>query len=185
MSKAVEQTVVEDALERCIAGDRSAFAEIVREHQSMVYSLALHFLRSPSMAEDLAQDVFLELYRNLGSIQSGAHLRFWLRKVTCHRSIDRVRRGHGNGTVSLEDVPEPAVAAQSRDMLLEAKLWKLVATLPDKPRMVVILRYQEEMELREIAEVMEIPINTVKSSIERALELLRTKLSRSMGGVKV
>ncbi len=184
MRKAVEQTVG-DALARCVAGDRQAFGEIVREHQSMVYSLALHFLRNPSMAEDLAQDVFLELYRNLGSIKSGEHLRFWLRKVTCHRSIDRVRRGHGNGTVSLEDVPEPAVAAQARDPLLEEKLWRLVGTLPDKPRMAVILRYQEELELREIAEVMEIPINTVKSSIDRALELLRRKLARSMGGVKV
>ncbi|HET7099703.1 MAG TPA: sigma-70 family RNA polymerase sigma factor [Terriglobia bacterium] len=184
LRKVAEQTDG-DALARCAAGDRSAFGEIVREHQAMVYSLALHFLRSPSMAEDLAQDVFLELYRNVGRIQSGEHLRFWLRKVTCHRSIDRVRRREPNGVLSLDDVPEPAVAAQSRDPLLEARLWKLVATLPDKPRMAVILRYQEEMELREIAEVMEIPINTVKSSIERALELLRTKLARSMGGVKV
>jgi RNA polymerase sigma-70 factor, ECF subfamily len=184
LSKVAVQTV-DNALERCVAGERSAFGEIVREHQSMVYSLALHFLRSPSMAEDLAQDVFLELYRNLGSMKSGEHLRFWLRKVTCHRSIDRVRRGHGNGTVSLEDVPEPAAAAVVRDPLLEEKLWRMVGTLPDKSRMAVILRYQEELELREIAEVMEIPINTVKSSIERALELLRRKLARSMGGVKV
>ena len=184
MSKVAEQTVG-DALARCVAGDRQAFGEIVREHQSMVYSVALHFLRSPSMAEDLAQDVFLELYRNLGSIKSGEHLRFWLRKVTCHRSIDRVRRRKPGGMLSLEDVPEPAVAARVRDPLLEEKLWRLVATLPDKSRMVVILRYQEDMELREIAEVMEIPINTVKSSIDRALELLRRKLSRSLGGVKV
>ena len=184
MSKVAEQTV-DDALTRCAAGDRSAFGEIVREHQAMVYSLALHFLRSPSVAEDLAQDVFLELYRNLGSIKSPAHLRFWLRKVTCHRSIDRVRRGHGNGMLSLEDVPEPAAAPHPRDPLLEEMLWRLVASLPDKPRMAVILRYQEDMELREIAEVMEIPINTVKSSIERALALLRQKMRHSMGGVNV
>lgn len=184
MSEAVQQTV-EDALERCAAGDRSAFAEIVREHQAMVYSLALHFLRSPSMAEDLAQDVFLELYRNLGSIESAAHLRFWLRKVACHRSLDRVRRRKPDGMISLEDVPEPAVAAQVSDPLLEEKLWKLVATLPEKPRMAIILRYQEDMELREVAKVMELPINTVKSSIDRALELLRTKLARSLGGVTV
>jgi RNA polymerase sigma-70 factor, ECF subfamily len=184
LSRIAEQAV-DDALARCADGDRSAFGEIVREHQAMVYSLALHFLRNPSMAEDLAQDVFLSLYRNLGSIKSGAHLRFWLRKVTCHRSIDRVRRRKPDGMLSLDDVPEPAVAAHTRDPLLEEKLWRLVATLPDKSRMAVILRYQEDMELREIAEVMEIPINTVKSSIERALELLRRKLARSMGGVKV
>ncbi len=176
---------MEEALARCADGDRSEFAEIVREHQQMVYSLALHFLRSPSMAEDLAQEVFLELYRSLASIKSAAHLRHWLRKVTCHRSIDRVRRGHGNGMVSLDDVPEPAVAPQTGDPLLEEKLWRLVASLPDKARMVLVLRYQEEMELREIAEVMEIPINTVKSSMDRALGLLREKLARSMGGVKV
>jgi RNA polymerase sigma-70 factor, ECF subfamily len=184
LSEAVQQTV-EDAFERCAAGDPSAFAEIVREHQAMVYSLALHFLRSPSMAEDLAQDVFLELYRNLGSIESAAHLRFWLRKVACHRSLDRVRRRKPDGVISLEDIPEPAVAAHEHDPLLEEKLWKLVASLPDKPRMAIILRYQEDMDLREVAEVMEIPINTVKSSIDRALELLRTKLARSLGGVKV
>ena len=74
--------------------------------------------------------------------------------------------------LSLEDVPEPATATQVRDPLLEEKLWRLVASLPDKPRMAVILRYQEDMELREIAEVMEIPINTVKSPIERALDII-------------
>ena len=184
LSKVEEQTVG-GALARCAAGDRQAFAEIVREHQSMVYSVALHFLRSPSMAEDLAQDVFLELYRNLGSIKSGAHLRFWLRRVTCHRSIDRVRRRRPDGMVSLADVPEPAVAAREDDPVLEEKLWRLVGTLPEKPRMALILRYQEDLELHEIAEVMEMPINTVKSSIGRALELLRKKLVRSMGGVKV
>jgi len=131
LSKVTEQAV-EEALDRCSAGDRSAFAEIVRAHQSMVYSVALHFLRNPSMAEDLAQEVFLELFRSLGGIKSGAHLRHWLRKVTRHRSIDRVRRGHGNGMVSLDDVPERAAAERARDPLLEGKLWRLVASLPTR-----------------------------------------------------
>ena len=184
MNKVAEH-VVEDALGRCAAGDRSAFAEIVRAHQSMVYSVALHFLRNPSMAEDLAQEVFMDLYRRLGSVKSGAHLRHWLRKVTCHRSIDRVRRGQGDGMVSLDDVPEPAAAERAHDPLLEGKLWRLVASLPDKARMMLVLRYQEEMELREIAEVMEMPISSVKSSMDRALDLLRRKLSHTLGGVKV
>ena len=87
--------------------------------------------------------------------------------------------------VSLDDVPEPAAESRSSDPLMEEKLWRLVDSLPDKSRMVLVLRYQEEMELREIAEVMEIPINTVKSSMDRALELLRRKLAHTLGGVKV
>jgi len=184
LSKGAEQSV-EELLARCAGGDSSAFGEIIREHQSMVYSLALHFLRSPSMAEDLAQEVFLELFRNLAKIKSGAHLRFWLRRVACHRSIDRVRRRPPYEMLSLEDVPEPASAERADDPLLEAKLWRLVGALPQKPRMALILRYQEDLELREIAEVMEMPVNTVKSSLERALALLRGKLARSMKGVKV
>lgn len=183
MERAADQ-ILESSLAQCVQGDRSAFAEIVRRHQAMVYSLALHFLRNPSMAEDVAQEVFLELYRNLAGIKSAAHLRFWLRKVTYHRSIDLVRHRRPEGMFSLDDVPEPAAAEATHDPLLEEKLWRLVSSLPEKPRMVLILRYQEDLQLREIAEVMEIPINTVKSSMDRALAVLREKLGRSMKGVK-
>ena len=183
MSDALEDSV-ERSLARCAVGDSSAFADIVREHQTMVYSLALHFLRNQWLAEELAQEVFLELYRNLASIKSGAHLRFWLRKVTCHRSIDLERRWRPEGSVRLEDLPEPATPP-AHDPLLAERLWRLVASLPEKPRMVLILRYQEDLNLREIAEVMQMPVNTVKSSLERALTVLRGKLVRSMGEVNV
>jgi len=176
---------LEDALARSMRGDALAFGEIVRGHQAMVYSLALHFLRDASLAEDLAQEVFLELYRNLAKMKSDVHLRFWLRKVTCHRAIDRGRRKRPDGMLSLGQAPEPAATARANDPLLERKLWRLVGSLPDKQRLALILRYQEDLTVPEIAEVMEIPANTVKSSIERALALLREKLPRSMRGVKV
>jgi RNA polymerase sigma-70 factor, ECF subfamily len=175
----------EEALVRSARGDLAAFGEIVRGHQAMVYSLALHFLRDISLAEDLSQEVFLELYRNLAKIKSSVHLRFWLRKVTCHRSIDRARRKRPDGMLSLEEVPEPAAPARADDPLLEERLWRLVGSLPDKQRLALILRYQEDMTVPEIAEVMEAPQNTVKSLLERALALLREKLPRSMKGVKV
>lgn len=174
----------EGLLARFARGEPSAFAEIMREHQAMVFSLALHFLKEPTLAEDLAQEVFLQLYQNRAVMQSPDHLRFWLRKVACHRSMDCARRSGPRRTISLEDIAEPAVAETSGDPLFEERLWRLVGSLPEKARMVLILRYQEDLAYQEIAEVMEIPVNTVKSTLERGLALLREKLTRALGGVR-
>jgi RNA polymerase sigma-70 factor (ECF subfamily) len=172
---------LEDALARSAKGDHVAFAELVSQHQSMVFSLACHFLRDRSVAEELAQEVFLNLHQNLSAIQSPAHLTFWLRKVTVHRCIDQTRRQKVRPQVSLEDVPEPVAAQAEDDMLLSQMLRKVVDTLPEKPRMVVILRYQEDLEPAEIARVLKMPLNTVKSHLRRSLALLREKLSRKLG----
>jgi len=176
---------LEDALARSARGDTSAFGEIVRAHQAMVYSIALHFLRDTSLAEDVAQEAFLELYRNLAKIKSSDHLRFWLRRVACHRSIDSARRKQPDGMLSLAEAPEPVALSPMDDPLLEDLLWRLVGSLPEKPRLALILRYQEDLTVAEIAEVMEAPQNTVKSLLGRALETLREKLARAMRGVKV
>ena len=174
---------MESALARAAAGDSLAFATIVREHQGMVFSLAYHFMHDRPLAEDMAQEVFLHLYQNLRSIQSPAHLKFWLRKVASHRCIDHIRSQKPH--VNIEEIPEPAGAASANDPLLEQRLRRLVASLPDRARMVIILRFTEELEYHEIAEVLEMPINTVKSNLQRALAVLRGKLSRCTGDVPV
>lgn len=175
---------VEKALAKSATGDHWAFAEIVREHQSMVFSLAYYFMRDREVAEDLAQEVFLDLHQNLSSIQSAAHLTFWLRKVTSHRCIDQARRQKARPQVSLEDVPEPVAATESSDPFLSERLRRVVAALPEKPRMVVLLRYQEDLDPAEIAEVLEMPVNTVKSHLRRSLAMLREKLT-CLGEVSV
>jgi RNA polymerase sigma-70 factor, ECF subfamily len=176
----------EMTLERASQGDQSAFADIVREHQAMVYGLAVHFLRDRALAEELAQEVFLELYRNLGSIRSPEHLNFWLRKVTSNRCVDQARRRAIRPKVGLDDVPEAATAASAdppSDPMLSEALRKCVGALPETPRMVLVLRYQEDLDPSEIAAVLDMPVNTVKSHLQRSLALLRAKLTRCVRGV--
>ncbi len=145
----------------------------------MVYSIAWHYLHDRGLAEEVAQDVFLELHRSIGSIESPRHAVFWLRKVAVHRSIDASRRRKRQADVPLENAPQLVSRERAGDPLASALLRRLVASLPPVARMVVVLRYQEEMEPADIAETLGMPLGTVKSSLHRALLVLREKMDRS------
>jgi RNA polymerase sigma-70 factor, ECF subfamily len=146
----------------------------------MVYSIAWHFLRDRAVAEELAQDVFLELHRNWPLMQSAQHIVFWLRKVTSRRSIDVVRRRKTRAETSLEEMAEPTALERVHDSMLSSYLERMVATLPEKQRIVIVLRYQEGMEPEEIADMLEMNVSTVKSQITRALDLLRAKTAQRL-----
>jgi len=187
---AAEATLVSANLstEQFSKGDPEAFEGIVRQYQSMVFGMAYCFLRDRAVAEEVAQEVFLHLHRNLPAIESPAHLTHWLRKVTTHRLVDHARRRKVRPRLSLteylERAPEPAAEPPApADPLLSGELQRLVAGLPERSRMIVILRYQEELEPAEIAETLGIPLGTVKSNLHRSLALLRGKLERSRKGV--
>jgi RNA polymerase sigma-70 factor, ECF subfamily len=160
------------------------FASIMRRQQAMVFSIALHFVRNRQAAEELAQDVFLHLYQNLSTLKSAEHVTFWLRKVTSHRCIDYARRRKWS-YVSLDDAPELSAASRVSDPLLARRLGQLVGALPPTPRLVVILRYQEDLMPAEIAEVLAMPVATVKSHLQRSLAMLREKVLRVFGDVSV
>ena len=162
-----------------LIGDVGDFSSLLRQHQSMVFSLAFHFLRDRQAAEDVAQEVFLELHRSMAKIKSAEHATFWLRRVTATKSIDVSRRLKRRTEVPLDEVEEPAAAGVMEEgSVASERLRRLVASLPEKQRMVVIMRYQEEMEPEEIADALEVPVNTVKSQLQRALALLREKTTR-------
>lgn len=146
----------------------------------MVFSIALHFVRDRRTAEEIAQDVFLQLHQHFDSLKSAAHVTFWLRKVTSQRCIDYARRRKWS-SVSLDDVPELAAGATPSDPLLARMLRQLVASLPAKARAVVILRYQEDLTPAEIAETLAMPVATVKSHLQRSLTTLRHKVLRVIG----
>jgi RNA polymerase sigma-70 factor (ECF subfamily) len=171
------------AIPRAMTENPERFEELVREHQAMVFSMACRYLRNRALAEEIAQDVFLQLYRKLPSLESQDHVVHWLRWVTAHRLIDHSRHEKRRPQSPLEDAPEPASAdsMSSADPLLSEMLRDLVAALPENARVVMILRYQEDLDPMDIARALDMPIATVKSHLQRSLALLRDKLSRQKG----
>ncbi len=153
------------------------FGTLVRQHQALVFSIAYHYLHDRAAAEELAQEVFLQLHQHLPEIRSSAHAANWLRRVAVHRSIDYARRARLRPELSLDQAPEPATPASAGDPLLSERLRRLVAALPEKARMVMILRYQEDLEPAEIAGVLNMPVRTVKSHLARSLARLRERFA--------
>jgi RNA polymerase sigma-70 factor (ECF subfamily) len=154
-----------------------AFEAAVLEHQAMVYSVAYHFLQDHAAAEELAQEVFLALYRHWDEIRSPEHRVHWLRQVASRRCIDQSRRRKLRNHVSLEDAREPFTWMPAHDPVLKRYIQQLLAKLEEMPRMIVILRYQEGLDPSEISELLEMPLGTVKSHLHRSLALLRRKLA--------
>ncbi len=147
----------------------------------MVFGVALHYLHDRESAEEVAQDVFLQLYRQRDRLESPGHVTAWLRRVSCHRAIDYARSHRLEPRVSIEDIGEPASVTAPDDPMLREKLRKLILSLGEKARVVMILRYQEDLDPEEIARELEMPVRTVKSHLQRSLALLREKFGRTLG----
>jgi len=155
------------------------FEQLVDEHQSMVFSLALRMTGDRGLAEEIAQDTFLALDRNLGKIESLQHAIFWLRRVAISRSTDALRRRRARGIEFWVEMDENQTAqVEARTSPLGSRLESLLATLPEAQRAALILRYQEDMTPEEIAAALDAPVATVKSHLQRSLALLRGKLAR-------
>ena len=163
-------------LARARAGDADAFAALVRAHQGSVFSIGLRMLNRRDAAEDLAQDVFLQLYRRLGDIESEEHLGYWVRRVASNLAIDWLRRLPYTATQPLDESVSVAAEEQSSYMLLERELASMMHDLSPAARAVMVLRYQEDRDLAEIGTMLEMPVNTVKSHIKRSLTALRNRM---------
>jgi RNA polymerase sigma-70 factor (ECF subfamily) len=176
------EAAVESGAPEALAGNAEAFVDLVRTHQAMVFGMAYSSLRDRAAAEEVAQDVFLELHRNLPTLQPGPHAVNWLRRVTAHRVIDRQRKFRFLAP-PIEIVREPAAPESQHDPMLSDLLGQLIASLPATPRMVVILRFQEDLDVADIARTLDISERKVRSHLQWSLALLREKLSRRGMGV--
>jgi len=181
-------------VERCLAGDGVAWQELVRVHTRRVYAICYRFTGSDADAQDLTQDVFLRVFKSLGTFRSATgSFSVWLTRLTRNLLIDHYRRTKADrATGSLEDhLPlleersamsgrtEGMVAGREASELIQGALQKLSPEL----RETVILRDLEEMEYREISEALEIPEGTVKSRLNRGRAELARVLRRQGVGI--
>lgn len=168
-----------EGLARARQGDPEGFRMLVRLHQARVFSVALRFTGRHAEAEELAQDVFVQLHGALAQIEGPAHLKHWLLRTVSHRCIDRVREAARRPRlVSITQLREDADARAPEatgDPLAGERLRRLLLQLPTDARAVVLLRYQEDLDPVDIAAALDMPINTVKSHLRRSLEWLRAQ----------
>lgn len=172
---------------RARAGDQDAFAVLVRLHQRQVYNLALHMLRNPEEASEAAQEVFLAAWQGLHSFRGDARFSTWLHRITynhCLRVVEQRRRDAATQTelsaqYALEHHPATALSAQhaeDAERLMREHVRGEIANLPAKYRAVLVLRHLQELSYEEMAEVMRVPIGTVKTQLFRARTMLKDRL---------
>jgi RNA polymerase sigma factor (sigma-70 family) len=181
-----EHSFDQSLVARCLGGNEAAWEELVRQHSRQVYGLCFRFTNSGQEAQDLTQEVFLRVFKTIKTFRSTeGSFGTWLARVTRNLLIDHYRRNRQERVTDsieeqlpmLEEVgaaasarPDQAVAGREASAILQATLQKLSPDL----REAVILRDLQEMEYREIAQVLSIPEGTVKSRINRG----RAELAR-------
>lgn len=176
-------------VERCLSGDDAAWEQLVRLHTRRVYGLCYRFTGRDSEAQDLTQDVFMRVFRALGGFRSTeGSFTTWLTRLTRNLLIDHYRRTRNERvTDSIEEQlpkveqstssvirPDAALAGREASELLQRALAKLSPDL----RETIILRDLQELEYREIAQVLAIPEGTVKSRLNRGRAELARLLKR-------
>jgi RNA polymerase sigma-70 factor, ECF subfamily len=161
------------------SGDRDAFEELVRRRQSWVRNLMRRLSRDAALADDLAQQVFIRMWRTLGQLEQPLRFPGWLKRVAINIWLQHQRKSDVlSASEELDDYAETAAHTAGEAMDVDRAL----AVLPDAVRLCIVLSYHAEMSHAEIAEATALPLGTVKSHIRRGTERLQSLLSAYAAG---
>ena len=178
-------------IERCKRGDLAAFNDLVRKYEKQVYNFAYRLTGNYDDANDVAQDAFLRVFNAIGTFRGDASFSTWLFRITTNVFLDERKRARAHPQASLDEyleLGESSVTRQIEDpsptpeaVLEESEraqlLQKAVENLPENQRAMVTLYHGQQKSYEEIAEIMDLPIGTVKSRLNRARLALKEKLS--------
>jgi len=177
-------------IERCKRGDLGAFNELIKRYEKPVYNFAYRLTGNYDSAQDVAQDAFLRVFQAIGSFRGDASFSTWLFRITTNVFLDDRKKARAHPTSSLDEYVEMEESSMARqiedpsptpDLLTEGKertqlLQNAIRALPDYQRTMVVLYHTEQKSYEEIAEIMALPIGTVKSRLNRARLALKENL---------
>jgi RNA polymerase sigma-70 factor (ECF subfamily) len=175
-----------DLIFRAAGGDAAAFQALVERHRSMVYRVAYQFAGNHHDAEDIAQEVFIKVYRSLDKFRQDAQLSSWMYRIVMNACIDHRRRHSPAGSAPFGEEAEhrmlntPEETRSRRAGVageLGAVLESAIAELPKGQRIVFVMRHHQGLKLCEIAEALGLAEGTVKRQLHAAVHRLRQALS--------
>lgn len=179
--------IARDVLERASAGEMGAFEEIYKATSSFVYNVALRINRNSANAEEVTQDVFLKIYRNLKDFQFRSTFKTWVYRITVNTAINHYRRFYKeekarvNYDNVIESLPDNRPAREGITQSdNQARLNALLDKLSLEHKTCLILREIEGLSYQEIAGALNIPVNTVRSRLKRARQALLVEAGRRL-----
>ena len=171
-------------IQRAQKGDHDAFAALVNEHQRYVYNLAFRVVRDENEALDLTQETFVRAWRALPNFRGQSQFRTWLYRITtnlCYNRLPDLRRSLNDlGDDVMREIPESNLETPAQKFELKeikTHLHKAIDDLDANYKLLITLRYQNELSYEEISSTLNLPLGTVKTGLFRAKEKLRLALA--------
>lgn len=176
-----------------INGDEAAFRQLVAEYEKKVYSTALNMVSSEAIAQDIAQEVFITIFRSIASFNQNSSLSTWIYRITVNKCLDHIRSTQrkkrfgfisiifqGGEETKLEhnnttNFIHPGILAENREKA--SYLYKAIERLPENQKTIFILAHIEELPQKQIADIMNMSLKAVESTLQRAKANLRKILS--------
>lgn len=169
-----------DLVRRVLAGEAEAYGTIVARHQARVFYLGLKFLRHSEDAEDFAQEVFIRAYEKLASFQGGVPFAAWLHRIAFNLAVNKyhLKKRQAQPVDTVDLLPDSSYSPEHRLLSEELAEWvrKTLHKIPEIYHVLIRMHFFEGLSYPEISRALQMPVNTIKSYIFRAKELIRQRL---------
>ncbi|QFG00039.1 RNA polymerase sigma factor [Psychrobacillus glaciei] len=172
-------------IEEVLSGNKQAYAHIINKYKNPLYATILRMTRNPQNAQDLVQEVFIKVYNQLGKYDRNGIFASWMYRVAINHCMDEFRK-KSYQMKQVEINEEKVVNTNHPEIIFLKKeksrqIERLVSTLPEDERMIILLRYINELSYDEISELVEVPLSDVRNKLHRAKKKMRDTVKREGG----